>query len=131
MLNERGNMTRIRPGTIIVLALLFFGSLIYLNNSGIKTQVKDNPVTTSFFIIGNNAVADSFIKLQVFHKTWILNKDNFNLLAFNRNLLSEDKKTGIKVSLSENLQLNPPGISQYNARYHLNPSGTDEFPFLS
>ena len=71
------------------------------------------------------------IRLKIFQKEWISNKDNYNLLAFNRNPLSENKKAGLKVSHFHNIRQNTHQIPQFILRYHLYPAETDELPFLS
>ena len=89
------------------------------------------PVSSFVSVSENNAISAQFIRLQVFQKTWISNKDNFELLAFNRNPLSEDKKTGIRITYLQNIRQNLHRIPQFIFRYHLFPAEMEEPPLLS
>jgi len=86
-MNGRGNIRLINLDAFIVLSMLYVGLLFYSNSVKNTPPLKNNPVTTCIFASGNNAVSSQCIRLQVFQRTWILNKDNFNLLAFNRSPL--------------------------------------------
>lgn len=131
MLRSRENIRYINFDAIIVLTILFFGLLFFNNSSGSTPLPKSPPVSTYISVSEDNAISSPCIRLQIFQKTWILNKDNFNLLAFNRNPLTENKKTGIKVSYLQIIRESSHKIPQFILRYHLYPSETDEFPFLS
>jgi hypothetical protein len=131
MLNDRQNIRVFNPASIIVLLIVFFGLLIFNNFSGSKAGLHRKPVTTYISAIESTAVISSYIKLQIFQKTWISNKDHFNLLAFNRNPLCEDKKAGIKVANLQSIRQSSNRIPQFILRYHLFPAEKDEPPFLS
>jgi hypothetical protein len=131
MVRNRENIRIINIDAIIVLAVLFFGVLIHNNSFNSVTPHKSNPVSTYISVNGNNAVSSQCIRLQVFQKTWILNKDNNNLLAFNRNPFSENRKTDIKISQLQVIRQSSNRIPQFILRYHLYPSEPDEYPFLS
>jgi hypothetical protein len=131
MLNTRENIRIINFDSIILLSILFFGLLIYNNPVRNSTKLNRNPVSTFMSVSENSAVSSACIRLQIFQKTWISNKDNFNLLAFNRNPLSENKKTGIKISQLQNLRRNSYRIPLFIFRYHLFPAEMDEPPLLS
>lgn len=131
MLYTGKNIRIINFDSIIVILILFFGLLIYSNSSQSTTERKRNPVSTYVSVSENSAVSSSCIRLQVFQKTWISNKDNFNLLAFNRNQVSENKKTGIKVSHLQTIRESSHKIPLFILRYHLFPPETDEPPHLS
>ncbi|MGA2405938.1 MAG: hypothetical protein ABSF81_04205 [Bacteroidales bacterium] len=131
MLNTRENIRIINFDSIILLSILFFGLLIYNNPVRNSTKLNRNPVSTFMSVSENSAVSSTCIRLQIFQKTWISNKDNFNLLAFNRNPLSENKKTGIKISQLQNLRRNSYRIPLFIFRYHLFPVEMDEPPLLS
>jgi hypothetical protein len=131
MLNDRQNIKVFNPDSIIVMLIVLFGLLIFNNFSGSFAESHRKPVTTYISTIESSAVISSCIKLQIFQKTWILNKDHFNLLAFNRNPLSENKKTGIRVTNLQLLRLSSNRIPQFILRYHLFPAEKDEPPHLS
>jgi hypothetical protein len=131
MLNTRENIRIINFDSIIVLAIVIFGLLIYTNSLKNSTQLNRKPVSTYMSVSENIAVFSPCIRLQVFQKTWISNKDNFNLLAFNRNPLAENKKTGLKVSHFQIIRQSSYKIPQFMLRYHLFPAEMDEPPHLS
>jgi hypothetical protein len=131
MLDTRENIRSFHFEAIIILAILFFGLLFYNNSFRNTNELKRRPVSTNISVSDNNAVNGPLIRLQVFQKTWILNKDNFNLLAFNRNPLSENKKTGLKVCHLLIISQNSHKIPQFILRYHLFPAEMDEPPHLS
>ena len=111
--------------------MLLIGVLI-CNNSGANTADNSRkPVTHVIRVSENTAITGSLIRLQLFQKTWISNKNNFDMLAFNRNPLSEDKKHTLKVSNLVSIRQNSNRIPQFLLRYHLFPPETDEPPLLS
>ena len=130
-MNGRGNIRLINLDAFIVLSMLYVGLLFYSNSVKNTPPLKNNPVTTCIFASGNNAVSSQCIRLQVFQRTWILNKDNFNLLAFNRSPLSLSRKAELKISQFQLIRQSSHKIPQFILRYHLFPVETDEFPFLS
>jgi hypothetical protein len=131
MSDTRENIRIVHFDSIIVIAIVFLGLLVYNNSFKNTTGQNRIPVSTYISVSENYAVCCPCIRLQVFQKTWISNKDNFNLLAFNRNLLSENKKAGIKVSHLQIIRQSSHIIPQFILRYHLFPAEMDEPPHLS
>jgi len=131
MLNTRENIRIINFNSIIAIAIVYFGLLICNNSFGKQAELNRKPVSTYMSVCEKNAVSDPCIRLLVFQKTWISNKDNFNLLAFNRNPISEDKKTAIKVTYLQIIRQSSLKIPQFILRYHLFPQGIDEPTRLS
>lgn len=131
MLEKRDNSRIINLDAILVVFILFFCLLIYNNSLKVNTGLKSKPVSSSLSVCEKNGITTPCIRLKIFQKEWISNKDNFSLLAFNRNALSENKKAGIKVSQFHIIRINSQRIPQFIIRDHLFPSETDEFPFLS
>ena len=131
MLSTRENIRNFHFEAIIILAIVFFGLLFYNNSFRNANELKRKPVSTNISVSDNNAVSGPCIRLQVFQKTWISNKDNFNLLAFNRNPLSENRKTNLKVYHLLIIRQNSYKIPQFILRYHLFPAEMDEPPHLS
>jgi hypothetical protein len=131
MLNTRVNIRIINFDAVIVILILFFGILIY-SNSVRSTKDPGKMLVSSFVSVSeNNAISAQFIRLQVFQKTWISNKDHFNILAFNRNQLYENKKASLKLSHLQIIRQSSHKIPQFFLRYHLFPSEMDEPPVLS
>jgi hypothetical protein len=80
---------------VLVSVILFFGFLIYNNSVRNTVEINRIPVPASIAVSDNIAVFSPYLRIQVFQKIWILNKNNFNLLAFNSNPLSESRRAGI------------------------------------
>lgn len=131
MLNSRENIIFVNFEAIIVLAIVFLGLLFYSNSLGNTTTLNSHQVPTYMSASENIAVFSPCIRLQVFQRTWISNKDNFDLLAFNRNPISESKKSGMKVSHLRLIRESSHKIPQFILRYHLFPADGDIPPILS
>ena len=131
MFGFRENIRAIHFDAIIVSTIIFFGLLTYNNSYQNKTEQNRNHVPIFISVTQNSAVSTPCIRLQVFQKTWILNKDNFNLLAFNSNPLSESKKTGLKVSHLQIIRESSHKIPHFLLKYHLFPPENVEPPLLS
>ena len=131
MLDTRENIRFVNFDSIIVILILLFGVLVYNNSGRNITDSNRKPVSNIISVSENTAVSGSFMRLQVFKKTWISNKDNFDILAFNRNPLSENRKATLKVSNLETKRRSSNKIPQFLPRYHLFPPETDEPPLLS
>jgi hypothetical protein len=116
---------------IIVIAVLVFGLLIFCNSPKNTDGQETKPVSTYKSVSEDNAISGQCVRLQIFQKTWILNKDNFNLLAFNRNPLSENRKTSLKITQLHIIRQSSCKIPHHLLRYHLFPVETDDPPFLS
>ena len=130
MLNTRENIRFVNFDAFIVLSILLFGILIYSNSHKTPTELNRKQVSAYISLSENNAVSNSPARLQLFQKTWVSNKDHFNLLAFNRNPQSESKKTDLKVSHLLIIRQSSNKIPQFILRYHLFPAETDEPPHL-
>lgn len=131
MIEKRYNYRIINLDAIIIVLVLFFGLLIYNNSLKVNTGLKSKPVSSILSVSEKPGITTPCIRLKIFQKESISNKDNFSLLAFNRNPLSEDKKAGMKISHFHIVRQNSRQIPQFILRYHLFPSESDEFPFLS
>ncbi len=113
-----------------MLAIVLFGFMFFSNSFENKSGIANNPVSTHISISVNTAVPGQFIRLYVFQKTWIVNKDNFNLLGFNRNTLYDNKLNCNKISYLKQLRLGSNEIPHFLLRYHLFSAETDEPPLL-
>jgi hypothetical protein len=131
MFRNRENIRIIPIDAIIILAIVVFGLLIHNNPVKSIPVHKSSPVSYYIAVSESNAVSNPYITLQVFQKTWILNKDNYNILAFNCNPLTESQKTGISIGHFLALRQNLKIIPQFILRYHLFPKEPDAFPYLS
>jgi len=131
MFRNRENICFINIDAIIVLTILLFGLLVFNNSLRTVPVQKSTPYSAYVTINNNTAISTPGIRVQVYQKTWILNNDNFNLLAFNRNPLLDSKKERLKVSQYLFIRQSSNKIPQFILRYHLFPVETDADPFLS
>jgi hypothetical protein len=131
MFRNRENICFINIDAIIVLTILFLGLLMFNNTLRTLPVHQSTPYSTYVTINNNTAISTPCIRVQVFQKTWILNNDNFNLLAFNRNPLLDSKKERLKVSQYQFIRQSSDKIPQFILRYHLFPLENDPFPVLS
>jgi hypothetical protein len=130
MFRNRENIRIIPIDAILIIAVLVFGLLIHHTPVKSSPVPKSNPVSYYIAVSESNAVSNPFIRLQVFQKTWILNKDNYNILAFNRNPFTESQRTGMNINHFLALRQNLKKIPQFILRYHLFPKESDAFPGL-
>jgi hypothetical protein len=131
MFEKSDNYIRINLDAILVVLILFFGLLMYNNSLNVNISSKSKPVTYIMAVSERTGITTPGIRLKIFQKEWISNKDNYNLLAFNRNPLSENNKTGIKVSQFQIIRQVTRQIPQFMIRYHLYPPEKDEPPILN
>jgi hypothetical protein len=131
MFEKRDNYRIINLDAILVVLILFLGLLMYDNSLKVNISSKSKPVTYIMAVSEKTGITTPCIRLKIFQKEWISNKDNYNLLAFNRNPLSENNKTGIRVSQFHVIRQDTRQIPQFMIRYHLYPPEKDEPPFLS
>jgi cell division protein YceG involved in septum cleavage len=131
MIEIRDSNRIVHLDAILVVVILFCSLLIYNNSLKVNDGLKNKPVSASMLVIEKTGITTPCIRLKIFQKEWISNKDNFSLLAFNRNPLSENKKAGIKVLQFHFIRRGSQQIPQFILRYHLFPMETDEFPILS
>lgn len=117
--------------TILVSVILFFGFLFYNDSGRSSAEPIRMPAPELISVSDNIAVFSSCLRIQVFQKTWISNKDNFNLLAFNRNPLSESRRAGIKASHCNILRQDYRKIPLFILLFHQYPQDTGEPPHLS
>jgi hypothetical protein len=111
--------------------ILFFGVLIYNNSDNGKSALKKNPVSYNIPVSENPAISSSCIRLQALQKSWISNKDNFNFSLTTWNQITENKKTGLKITCLQTKRISSCKIPPFIPGYHLYPSETDEPPHLS
>jgi hypothetical protein len=131
MLNRTENIRFVKFDALVVLAILLFGLLTYSNSSGNTAEKNKKHVSTYLSVSQNNAVSSPFIRMQVFPRTWISNKDNFNLLAFNRNPISDSKKICLKISQLQFIRESSHKMPQFILFYHLFPDEGDVPSLLS
>jgi hypothetical protein len=131
MFGKRENIRFVDFDSIVVILILLFGVLVYNNSGRNITGHSRKPVSNLISVSENTAISGTFVRVQVFQKTWILNKDNFDILAFNRNPLSENKKATLKISNLETIRRSSRKISQFLIRLYLFPAETDDPPLLS
>ena len=131
MFRTRENIRIVHFDTIIIVLVIFFGILIFVDYSGHRNGTAKSSGSSFGVVHENYAIDTPVARLQIFQKTWISNKDNFNLLAFNRNPVSENRKTNLKVGQLLLIRQSLLNIPQFIFRYHLFPREIDDPHFLS
>jgi hypothetical protein len=131
MFDKHENIRIINFDSIIIVLIIFFGALTTSNSFGNISVADKKPVTASVSLYVNCAEPVSFVRLQVFQKTWISNKDNFNILAFNRSPVTENKKTKLKIFSYLFIRNKFPESPGLFLRPHLFPSESDDHLQLS
>jgi hypothetical protein len=130
MLDNRQNIRFINPDAIIVLAIAFFGLFINSNSISNTTRTTNHKAPNYVSVSEGTAVYSPGIRIHAFQKTCISNKDNFNILAFNRNPICENRKICVKVARLQIIRENSHKIPQFILRYHLYPPDEDVPPLL-
>jgi hypothetical protein len=130
MSGTRQNSGIINFDTIVIVLILFFGLLYYSDYAGSFNAKREKPVESTVSVAENFALSTPIVRLQIYQKTWISNKDNFSLLAFNRNPLHENKITNLRVSELRSIRQSHPVVPRFILRYHLFPREMDELPLL-
>ncbi len=115
---------------IIVLAIVLFG--LFVNSNSISNTTRTNNHKSSSYLSASESIAvfTPGIRIQAFQKTWISNKDNFDLLAFNRNPISENRKTCGKISRLQIIRKSSDEIPLFFLRCLLFPPDEDVPPLL-
>jgi len=131
MINSKENINGINFISLIMLLILALGLLIFHEGSDKSTENHRIPASTYISLDQCSAVPGPGIRLEVFQKIWIINKDHFDLLAFNRNPLSDSKKTNLRIIFLRNIRKETNRIPVYI--FHHNPfsADKDEPPLLS
>ena len=131
MFRTRENTGLINFDAIVIVLVLFLGLLVYTSYSGNTNETRRKPVEKTTSVTEYYAINTPIARLPIYQKTWISNKDNFRLLAFNRCTLSENKKTDIQVSELRIIRHSLSGTPQFILRYHLFPREMEDLPLLS
>ncbi len=130
MFRTRENTRFINFDSVVIILVIFFGLLVYTGSSVNTNESRKKPVETTTSFNEHCALNTPVARLQIYQKTWVSNKDNFNLLAFNRNPLSENKITNIRVSKFHLIRQSLQEVPQFILRYHLFPREMDDLPLL-
>jgi hypothetical protein len=131
MVSRQGNIKEINFSVIIALIVLFFAVMMCFNTPGRVPPLRTHQNSSYISLNTNNAVPSIEIRIQVFQKTWILNKDNFNLLAFSRSPVFANKMTGLTIFRYQTFRQSYHEIPFFLLRYHLFPSESDDPNVLS
>jgi hypothetical protein len=106
----------------MILGFFLFG----LNHSQTQRDSVRKPVPVNISVTVYNAIPGPVTKVQFLQKTWIVNKDSFKLLAFNRNPLTTSKRSDLKISYLNKERLTFLKKPPAKLIYHLFQSETDE-----
>jgi|WetSurMetagenome_2_1015567.scaffolds.fasta_scaffold01935_9 hypothetical protein len=130
MITGSRNKAILHFDVIVVMVILFFAVLVHYNSTGYTVASGKAPATAIITEKENSAVSTPCLRLHVYQKTWILNRDNFDLLAFNRSPFVENNITGIQVSYFQKIRRSLCKVPQFILRYHLFPLESDAWPNL-
>jgi hypothetical protein len=130
MVRQHRNIENLSFNTVIIMIVLFFVMIMCFSAYGRTPAVIIGQHPAYISVSSNNAVPSLGSRVHVFQQTWILNKDNFNVLAFNRNPISESKKAGLTIARYQKIRQSSGKIPEFILRYHLFPVESDDFPVL-
>jgi hypothetical protein len=131
MLDQKDNIRFNNIESILLLLIVSLGLLIYVNSKSYLPERNISSLTTDASINKNIAVFFSCATLKFFEKTLVTIKCSFKLLSPDKNLLFENRKIDIKISLLQNIQQNIDIIPSFIFYHHLFPIENDDFPILS
>lgn len=117
--------------TILVLFVMLFLCTGFLNHSRNKLTMKKPAGEISYQISSEPAVSAYAPRIDVFPKVWIVNNDNFNPLAFNRNQFLMDRKASVILSSLTSLINQIPQIPVIHIDIHNFARGDGEPPLIS
>ena len=128
MFQEKENIRILKSDTFIVICIIILGLLIRDGSMRPKAEERHAPVTGFNSSTEKSGIMNPCIRIQYFQKEWIVNRDNFNPLAFSRNKFIDDKKTDLIVfnfmTIRQNLNKTPIFIYLH----HLSPKDFEEPP---
>lgn len=125
-MRDRIKHSRFENTWSIIVFLIACFCFLALKDTGTENISVKKSVPANISVSINNAITGPVIKVQEFHKSWISDKDNFKLDAFQRNPLIVSKNTDLKLSQLNILRLSFIDIPQSILQYHLFPSETDD-----
>ncbi len=122
------NIKIIRLDSLVAFMCILIGLLIINNSTGTKSVSHNNQVPSVLIVSQHNAIAGSGVFIHVYQKISVSNKDNFNILGLNRNFLSLDNKTRLKIAHLGSIRRNISNIPVYIFRNYLFPEKSDNPP---
>lgn len=131
MINCRENINVINFSSLIMLMILALGLLIFHEGMKISAGNHGIPASTYISLPQCSAIPGPGIRVEVFQKVWVINNDHFDLLAFNRNPLSDNRKTNLRIILLQNTRKEAARIPVYIFHHYPFFAGNDEPPLLS
>jgi hypothetical protein len=130
MFRTRENIRFVNFETFLLVLVILFGLLFFSDHSGSKFETKKKHDVSFNQLSQNFGIHTPEARLQVFQKSWISNRDNFNLLAFNRNPVCENRKVELKIEQLLLIRKSLSNTPQFIFRYHLFPREMDDPYFL-
>jgi hypothetical protein len=131
MSDKKENIGTINLNSFFLMIILVSGLLLFHHADYNPSDRNNNPVPVEISLIQNNAIVCPGIQIDCFQQIWISNKDNFQLLTFDKIQYLENRKTDQKITLLENTWKNSIRIPNFYLLFHLFPSERDELPVLS
>jgi hypothetical protein len=131
MSDRRENIKTVNLDSIFLMLILVIGLIIYHDTNNNSSASNEKSSASEIFKNQSIGLFCAGLRLQVFQKTWIYNKDVFKLLSIYNYQFLESKKTEQIITLLRNIRNKTEKIQPSFIRYHLFPVERDEFPILS
>jgi hypothetical protein len=131
MLDKKENIEILNLNSIFLILILVLGLIIYHNTNNNSSDRNINSGAIEIYLNQSIGTFCSGLRLQVFQKIWIYNKDVFKFLSSDKNQFFENKKTDQIISLLQDICNRTKKIQTSFFLYHLFPTERDEVPILS
>lgn len=131
MLDKKENIKIINLDSIFLILILVLGLIIYHNANSNSSERNKNSDATEISLNQSIGTLCSGLRLQVFQKIWIYNKDVFKILSIDNNQFFENKKTDQIIVLLQDIRNRTEKIQTSFFLNHLFPTERDEVPILS
>lgn len=130
-MSEKRENIRINNADSIILTLILLVIIICHNTNINSSDRNRNPSATEISVNQSIGTFCSGLRIQVFQKIWISNKDIFKLLSINNIQFLDNKKADQLIALLQTFRNRTEKIQTSFYLYHLFPTERDEVPILS
>ncbi len=117
--------------SVYLILILFFGILVFpgpdFNRSGHSSHTDQNELS----VLKSGGTILPLIRLDNLQQIWILNKDNFRLLSFDKIQFTDNKKTTQGICVLDRIRNESGPFQIFYLRSHPLLTERDEIPVLS
>lgn len=131
MLNNGRHSKNLDYASLLLVVIFSFGLLLFTNSTDNHSGSSKRSNQTQISLSQSSACITSGINFQYLQKSWISNKDNFELLSFGKTQFLDNKKADQKILLQENIRKNSINIPIIILQHHLFTSPPDDPTILS